>query len=535
MNEPQLDTVALPTAAPEPASADGGWHRLDPRMLAVRPVRELVNFAIPLIVLFLSGSTSGDGETPWGRYAGVAVAGLLVVRGVLHWFTTKYRITEDQVELHTGLVVRKQLAVPGDRIRTVDAKADFLHRIFNLAELRIGTGRQTGGRKRKDQKEDGLALSSVSAIEADRLRQVLLHRSARTNRATTGEPATVAGEPASTTLAELDPRWLRFAPFTLSGLAAVGAIVAFTWRIMNELHVAPDRIGLLHDSIVLVDATPVWITVLIVALVLTLVVGLGSVVVYVFAYWNFRLTREHGGSLRVLRGLLTTRSDSIEEGRLRGVELVEPLILRMAGGARCAAVVGGAASKLVLPPAPRTEAHHVASAVLEMPTPPTMAALTRHPRSALFRRLTRALVPVLVLTAALGILRELGYLPSWPWELSLLLLPFAALLAVDRFRSLGHALVDGYLVSRSGSLTRKTPALRLSGIIGWRVRRSLFQRRVGLVTVAATAGISAGEYGVLDIPESDGLALADAATPGLLTPFLTQPHSTRALAEQPAT
>lgn len=522
MSERPLDTITPTLDSNDAESADGGWHRLDARVLAVRPVRELLNFAIPLIVLFISGSNAGDGETPWGRYVGLAIATLLVIRGVLHWFTTRYRITGEQVELHTGVLVRKRLAVPRDRIRTVDAKSDFLHRIFGLADLRIGTGRQTGGRKSKDKKEDGLALSAVSSVEADRLRQVLLHRSIPPRAAATPSGATRFDAGAATTLAALDPSWLKYAPFTLSGLAAVGAVGAFTWRIMNELHVAPDRIGLWHSLIDRVGAAPIYLTVLVAAIGLTLVVTLGSVVVYVFAYWNFQLTREHGGSLRVRRGLLTTRSDSIEEGRLRGVEVVEPLALRMVGGARCTAVVGGAASKLVLPPAPRAEADRVACAVLELTASPTTARLVRHSRRALARRLTRALAPTLIVIATLGAGRWFDVLPDWPWESALVLVPIAALLAVDRFRNLGHALTNGYLVSRSGSISRKTPVLRQSGIIGWRVRRSVFQRRVGLVTVAATAGISAGEYRVIDIAESDGLALANAATPGLLTPFLRE-------------
>jgi putative membrane protein len=111
-------------------------------------------------------------------------------------------------------------------------------------------------------------------------------------------------------------------------------------------------------------------------------------------------------------------------------------------------------------------------------------------------------------------------LPNWPWEITLALLPVAALLGWDRYRNLGHVLTERHLVARSGSLVRETVALQRTGIIGWRLHRSFFQRRAGLVTVVATTAAGDGAYHVIDVAEADGLALADAAVPDLLRPFL---------------
>jgi putative membrane protein len=99
--------------------------------------------------------------------------------------------------------------------------------------------------------------------------------------------------------------------------------------------------------------------------------------------------------------------------------------------------------------------------------------------------------------------------------------PFAALVGWDRYRGLGHALTGRYLVTRSGSLDRGTAAVRCDGMTGVVVERSYFQRRAGLVTIIAPVAAGKGHYRVLDVGESDGLALADRAVPGLLTPFLT--------------
>jgi putative membrane protein len=91
---------------------------------------------------------------------------------------------------------------------------------------------------------------------------------------------------------------------------------------------------------------------------------------------------------------------------------------------------------------------------------------------------------------------------------------------VDRYRNLGHALTDRYVLSRKGSLERETLTLKRDAIIGWKMDRSLFQRRAGLMTLVATIAAGHGSYAITDMDESDALNLADAAIPDLLTPFL---------------
>ena len=59
-----------------------------------------------------------------------------------------------------------------------------------------------------------------------------------------------------------------------------------------------------------------------------------------------------------------------------------------------------------------------------------------------------ALVAVLVVIAVVATLWRLVHWPVWPVVVSLLLLPAGALLAEDRFRSLGHALTGQVLVVR---------------------------------------------------------------------------------------
>jgi putative membrane protein len=102
---------------------------------------------------------------------------------------------------------------------------------------------------------------------------------------------------------------------------------------------------------------------------------------------------------------------------------------------------------------------------------------------------------------------------------SLILLPAAALLALDRYRGLGHALPGRHLVTRTGGLRRRTVTLQRDGVIGWTLRQSPFQRRAGVVTLEAVTAAGRGGYPVLDVGTQEAVALADATTPDLLGPF----------------
>src|SRR5260221_11584868 len=107
----------------------------------------------------------------------------------------------------------------------------------------------------------------------------------------------------------------------------------------------------------------------------------------------------------------------------------------------------------------------------------------------------------------------------------LVLLPAGGLLAADRYRSLGHRLVGGWLVTRFGSLARRRSIISADAIIGWRKHQTGFQRRQGLMTPTATPAAGHQHYSVRDVPVGDGLALAAAGNGGLQVPCLRAPAS----------
>jgi putative membrane protein len=504
------------------AAPEVGWHRLAGAMLFIQPVRELIR-AIPLLIaLIFAGHATGG--PPWSLI-GVA---LVTLRGVLMWFTTSFRITATQLQLRRGLLRRRTLVTQLDRVRTVDVTADVWQRFFHLTKVEIGTGTT-------DRRKEAFAIDGLGAERAQSLRGELLHRTPARSAAdaSTADPsqALVAGA-TETEIARLRPSWAAYGPFTLSGAFTALFLVGLGWRISGEAHLHPDQITVVHETTHHLEGTPWWLAGLEVLLPALLLIGLLSVCGYVLAFWNFRLSRHSGGTLHVERGLLTTRATSLEERRLRGAELSEPLLLRAVGGARCLAIatglrVGRGAERggtVLLPPAPRAEALRVAANVLHDGLPLT-APLRAHPPAARRRRFSRATVGALLIAAALVLGWWAGLVPSYASLVALVVLAPAWLLAADRATSLGHQVVSGptglrWLVTRGGSVVRRRCILDADGVIGVTLRESFFQRRAGVVTLVATTAAGRQRYAVTDLGAAQADALSDELLPGLLDTFL---------------
>jgi putative membrane protein len=107
-----------------------------------------------------------DRERLWSSVA----AGIAVLAGTTRWATTRYRITRAQVQLRTGLLRRRRLTVPLDRIRTVDVQATLMHRFVGLTRCGLAPGGRT------PRTDAPLTLDGLSPEQAAGLRADVLHR-----------------------------------------------------------------------------------------------------------------------------------------------------------------------------------------------------------------------------------------------------------------------------------------------------------------------------------------------------------------------
>jgi putative membrane protein len=466
------------------------WRRLSPRMLLVHPVHEVLR-QIPLLIgSVVVGSATGN---PMWILFGLA---LIVGYGLARWFTTTYRIDADEVQLRTGVLQRKVLSVPRNRIRSVSTDARLLHRLLGLTVLRLSTGQEAKG-------EAAFELDAVEAEQVPRLRAILLADSLAAD--TVDQQA-----PPSRELARWQPSWLRYSPLSFTGLAMIAAAVGVVYQAGVGASLRNSRLA--QSGLDAAERFGVAASVAVAAVAVLFASVLLSVLRSLVTYGNLVL-RSDVEVLHLQHGLLRVREHTFDMRRLRGGTLREPLLVRLFGGARLDAVMtgvdGAGEASLLLPPCPRGTAEAVLTDLIDRPDVVT-GPLRVHGPAATRRRWSRALMLPAVVLVALVLLAFFVPVPVWVWPVWAVLTVCCALLAADRARSLGHRVGDGWLVARAGSLERRRDCIAAAGIIGWTVRQTFLQRRSGVATLIAATAAGVKRYQVIDVPA--GLAWSIAAT-----------------------
>lgn len=475
------------------------WQRLSPRMLLVHPVHELLRELPFLIGAIVLGTTTGN------QFWTVAVVAYTVVVGVARWGTTSYRIDAGQLQLRTGLLRRKVLSLPLNRIRSVSSDVRLLHRLTGLAVVRVSTGQDANG-------TNGSGVFELNAVEVGqvpRLKAILLADE-------TPPPDPTTAETSDETLARWQPAWLRYSPLSVSGLLSLAAAagVVYEYGFVGPLQHSRIVTAVLDQAQRLGTTKAIAVTCGAVLVLSVLLAVLRSLLT-----WGNLVLLRRADVLHLRHGLLRVRERAYDMRRLRGGTLRQPLLVRMFGGARLDAVMtgvhGAGEASVLLPPCPAATAEAVLTELVgdrEVVCGP----LRGHGRRAATRRWTRALsLPVLVGVglAVVTVFEGKAAVPVWVWPAWIAGAAWCALLAVDRIDALGHRVHDGWLVMRSGSVERRRDCLATAGIISWTVRQTPFQRRAGVATLVAATAAGVKRYPLIDVPAELAWSIAAEASP----------------------
>lgn len=330
---PGIHPGASAGSGPDAAAEETPWRRLDPRTLLVH----CGWMAAPFGSLALTALATGgriDTEA-WITLAAITASFAVVTTlGLIRWARTDFRITvpphrdgpggsaSPTFDVRTGLLTRRLRSVPLHRIRTVDLTATPVHRVLGVTVLRAGTAGSGDGRSE-------LSLEALTVPEAERLRAELLAYA---------DAEAVANDPV---VARINWRWLRYAPLTFWVIGGVFVVAGAVYRALDGIGIEAWKLGFVQRAFAEFGAGALWLTIPAALLAILALGSVGAVVLYVENWWNYCLEWTDARTLRVRRGLLTTRAVTIERARLRGVALREPLLLRAGGGALVRAVAGG--------------------------------------------------------------------------------------------------------------------------------------------------------------------------------------------------
>ena len=318
--------------APTADLNDGEWHRLHPASPLLKggiffvAVLGIVvsNLRERLLGFFIPQFDDQGNPVDYVVGHGLIVQVLLVILGVLlillagfylSWRFHTFRITDEVVEVRSGILFRTNRKARLDRIQGVNIVRPLLARVFGAAKLEIN---QAGH-------DANVQLSYLGSAAADDVRREILRLASGTRQAASATPA-MAGQTV------LDRRVNEFlAPTHLPETPPESIVKIHLGRLIGSMLLGTGSlIGLLIAA-----GLVTWIVLsdnfLPLFFVFPSLLGFGSYYIRRFTKsLRYNISGTPDG-VRVGFGLLTTTNETLPPGRIHSVEVFQPLFWRPFG------------------------------------------------------------------------------------------------------------------------------------------------------------------------------------------------------------
>lgn len=421
-------------------------------------------------------------------FAGAIVAASLV-RPLIRYLSFSWIVTDDQIDMWSGVLNRNHRSIPFDRVQDVNLEQNVLHRALKLARVKLETGGSAGGKT-----EDGV-LDSISMDAAGALRDLI-----RAHRHGTAAVAAEAGPDATVTEAPpifaMDGNRVLLAGIYSFSLAILGVLVGLAQTVGDAVGINPFSRNFWQMAAA--ESGPYLQLVLanrflsaIAGLLSLVVVGLATGVLQtLLREWGFRLDRTESG-FRRRRGLLTLTDVVLPIKRVQAAIIATGPFRRRRGWealrlqSLARDTVGG--DHVIAPLAHRSETEAILASMDWRPLPSGNG--WRRPSAAYVIIFLVILIPF-AMAAMVAIL-----LGMWWGALGLAaigMVGFARLFAWRRHR---HVIDGDRLLIHSGWWRDKTVILPLKNIQSADISRNFIDRRFGVshlrLGVAGGRGFSA--------------------------------------------
>jgi putative membrane protein len=473
-------------------------ERLHPYSILFGLAGQIREFAVPLVLLFVTAGSRGGNWESWTAIFIVPYSLIAVGR----YFTFRYRYEPHELVIRSGLIFRNERHIPYTRIQNIDAVQNPFHRMLRVVDVRIDTG--SGN--------DVDAKLSVVTWEAyEEMRRRVFAERAPAPDATAAEAQVAAAEQV---LLRLSARDLVLQGLIENrGMVVIAAAFGLLWetgladRVMERV-VGDEAVGRGFAREVLASVRgggglPIGRILMAVAAFVgfLLIVRLFSIAWALVKLHGFELTRS-GEDLRVRFGLFTRVTATIPLRRIQTLTIRAGLLHRLTGRAALRVDTAGgdagqasASQREWLAPIIRaSELPTLVDAILPELAFEHVEWRPPHPRAFVREARVRAITAGVV-----GLLLVL-VLRWWTVAVMALMVSWALISAKAYVARLGWAATEDAVLFKSGWIRQYISVARQAKIQAVVLVQSPFDRRTGMGRVRVdTAGATNSMHGV-DIP-----------------------------------
>ena len=444
-------------------------------------IAALKEFLVPLVVVYLFGRGGN-------HYDGIFLLFLLIpfFAGVGRWWRFTYHMEGTTLKVSEGLLVRKKVTLPKNRVQSVDITAGLIQRLFGLVSVKV----RTAGND-----EAAVDLTAVSASEAREIMETLR-----------GGSTAGTSDDAVPTMDAPSPVFR----MNLTHLLAAGATSGQIGVILSVIITLFSQFDELIDLEELMQSFESWAPFLAnsyVPIILLAIVGtwLLAIAGTVITYHDFSLVRREK-ELVVRYGLLKTKQVSIPFNRVQAVRFSEGILRQPLGfGALYVESAGQGderqtSSCIIAPYIHSSDIDRVLGDVLPEMTF-AVTSWNHPPKRAQMRYIVRLLRPSLVVSSLVAWFVPFGWI-------ALVLIPLSAALGYAQYRTAAYQIIGDKLLMRSRSIGRTTVVLRRARVQSasyrWNPlmhRRDLWSYSVTLASVSKNLVYGLSYLGMEQQPE----------------------------------
>ena len=482
-------------------------HPISVLFFIMKIVKDMI---YPLAAFILSTTLREDVHPLW-LWGGIALfSAVAIALGALSWLRYVYRLEPNAMHVEYGLIIRKKLSIPRDRVQSVDMSAGIVQRLFGVQKLVIETA---GSRKPE------VVLSAVSKAEADRIRTAMVKDASDAAVTGAGSGAHDDGQGPSGASAGSADGSAAARPLYRVPTGRILLYSATSGRIFLSLAIIAALYSQFDDwvrNLGLFDPDA-WEAVMpsdvkgwawFAAAACAVIWLLGTAVITVKEY-GFTIERQ-GGKLLIRRGLLERKQFSVALERIQAVQVTQNALRRMFGCASVNLVTfasiknDGQIHSLLCPLVPVRDIPELLAAFVPEAVWPE--DFERPGREALTGYIAFPLA-----VAAAAAVPGLIWIPGgYGW--TALALPAAALLhGVLRFRHAGWRLSNDGIVVRSGGFGVQVAFIPRRRIQWLRTKVSPLQARRKLATLQVVTASSsyAAAWLIRHIPQAKAAELIE--------------------------
>jgi putative membrane protein len=283
-------------------------RRLHPLSWLFVLILQLKQFAFPLIILLITGR--GDRTQLWSLI-GVAVLGIY---SIFQYFTYRYRVLDNELIVRSGVFQKSVRHIPFNRIQNVSITQNILHRVFNVAEVKLEAA---GGVTPEAHMR---VLSLADAHELEEL--IRSHAQAKTTGADIEQAVSNVNSLHQLPLIDV----VKLGLINNRGMLVIAATTGFLFQTASDAmgSIIKTSVNYLFgwtESLHL-GAVSTIIGIMLAIIVFLLLVRIFSVLLALLQYYGFSLSQS-GRRLTVQRGLLSRLRSSLPLRRIQAYGLSE--------------------------------------------------------------------------------------------------------------------------------------------------------------------------------------------------------------------